>query len=59
MLQQEVDRLRKAAENPSTQSSYIVKAFEEENASLKSQLADLKKRLAEKDSALEQTVISL
>jgi serine/threonine protein kinase len=55
MLQQEVDRLKKAAETPSTQSSYIVKAFEEENATLKSQLAELKRKLAEKDSALDQT----
>ncbi len=57
MLQQEVDRLRKAAEAPSTQNSYIVKAFEEENANLKRELAELKRKLAEKDSVLDQTVI--
>ena len=56
MLQQEVDRLKKAAENSGTGNSYIVKAFEEENATLKSQVAELKRKLAEKDSALEQTV---
>jgi len=62
MLQQEVDKLKKAAaDNASTgtSNSYIVKAFEDENNNLKAQLADLKKRLTEKDSVIEHTRRSL
>lgn len=62
MLQQEVNKLKKAAADSAsagTSNSYIVKAFEEENASLKAQLADLKRKLTEKDAVIESTRRSL